>query len=423
MKKLRILLLSEQNNPNWVSVPLVGFRHGEALAKIHEVHLVTHRQNQLDHLQGAKVFHEITFIGLGWFDGLYAWIFRVLFKGDFGSQALTAVRLPFYLLFEYLAWRKLKLRVRQNQFDCVLRLTPVAPVLPSPWANWLKGSPVPFIIGPINGGLPFPTGFKQAQRQREWVSGLRMMYRYLPFAQSTYKSAAAIICGSSQTCQEFSRYSEKVFFVPENGINLSMFEQKKAKNNFSDPLRLLFVGRLVPFKACDLAIRGAAEILRSRKAVLTIVGEGDERRALELLTQELGVADCVNFTGELPHHEAMLHFSNADILLFPSIREFGGGVVYEALASGTVPLVADYGGPGDIVSAAVGFKIPMTEEASAVDYIRRVLAELDFDRLKLHKLSQAGQDFGRDALTWNGKAVHMTSILNWTLGRGPKPKK
>ncbi|MCX6128152.1 MAG: hypothetical protein NTX25_03695, partial [Proteobacteria bacterium] len=125
MKKLRILLLSEQNNPNWISVPLVGYRHSEALAKLHDVHLVTHAMNQKDHEQYPGIFAEFTFINLGWLDSLYAWIFLKIFKGDFGSQALTAIRLPFYLVFEAIAWHKLKSRIKSGHYDCVLRLTPV----------------------------------------------------------------------------------------------------------------------------------------------------------------------------------------------------------------------------------------------------------------------------------------------------------
>ena len=78
------------------------------------------------------------------------------------------------------------------------------------------------MIGPINGGLPFVKGFSQADSQKEWISSLRGLYRFLPFARSTYRHAAAIIAASSQTYSEFAAYRDKLFFVPENGIARSL---------------------------------------------------------------------------------------------------------------------------------------------------------------------------------------------------------
>lgn len=422
MKPLRLLILSEQNNPDWISVPLVGYRHAEALARRHRVHLVTHIRNKPAHDKRQEPFADITYIDLGWLDQVYNWIFENIFKGDFGSQALTAVRLPFYLVFEWLAWRQLRALVEQKNYDCVLRITPVAPVLPSPWARWTKHFKLPFVIGPINGGLPFPAGYQQAQKQKEWISNLRKLYQMMPYARATYREARAIIGGSSQTCAEFSAYQDKVFFIPENGITPGMIQARRGMTDTTRPLQLLFVGRLVPFKACDLAIRGAAELLRSGRAHFTIVGDGAERAALEDLVKNLGLASRVTFTGMVSHEVTLQHFTKADVLVFPSIREFGGGVVFEALASGAVPMVSDYGGPGDIVHEGIGFKIPLSNEADAVAFIRTSLQRLDQDRARLIELSRNGQAYAREALTWDGKAGLTSQILYWVLGQGEKPK-
>jgi len=422
MKPLRILILSEQNNPDWISVPLVGYRHSEALARRHHVHLVTHVRNKPAHDKKQGPFTDVTYIDLGWVDTFYDWMFRVIFKGDFGSQTLTAMRLPCYLIFEWLAWRRLKQAVGEKTYDCILRITPVAPVLPSPWARWLASSQVPFIIGPINGGLPFPVGYQQAQKQKEWISSLRRLYRWMPYARSTYQKAQAIIVGSSQTHQEFAEFSDKLFFIPENGITPEMLQNRSAIRDAGRPLRLLFVGRLVPFKACDLAMKGAVPLLRQGLAHLMIVGDGAERSRLESLAKEWGVTEHMTFTGMISHDDTMQHFAKADILLFPSVREFGGGVVFEALAKGTVPIVSDYGGPGDIVHPAIGFKIPLTDEKQAVDFITHTLEYLQRDRAKLVELSQAGQQYARAFLTWEGKAELTSAVLAWTLGQGKKPE-
>ena len=76
--------------------------------------------------------------------------------------------------------------------------------------------------------LPLAQGFSQAENQKEWISGLRNLYRYLPFARSTYRNAAAIIAASSQTCAEFAAYRDKLFFVPENGIARSLCFGERA---------------------------------------------------------------------------------------------------------------------------------------------------------------------------------------------------
>jgi glycosyltransferase involved in cell wall biosynthesis len=294
--------------------------------------------------------------------------------------------------------------------------------LPSPFAFFLRRGPVPFVIGPINGGLPWPPGFSQANKQKEWISSLRRIYRFLPFARSTYRDAAAIIAGSSQTYTEFATYREKLFFVPgENGINPSLYSDGLRVSKRNGKLQLIFVGGLFPVKAVDLALKGAAPLLRTGAANLTIVGDGPERANLEQLTKSLGIEEVVSFCGWIHHSEVIQRLAMADVLVFPSVRDFGGGVVFEALAMGVVPVVADFGGPGDIVHEEVGFKVSLTNEGDVVQQIERVLAELARDPGLVDRLRQRGMRYARQRLSWDGKAEMVSEVLCWVTGHGPKP--
>jgi glycosyltransferase involved in cell wall biosynthesis len=123
----------------------------------------------------------------------------------------------------------------------------------------------------------------------------------------------------------------------------------------------------------------------------------------------------------LRHPETMQRLGTADVLVFPSVHEFGGAVVFEALAMGTVPVVVDFGGPGDIVNPEVGFKVPLTNEDDVVLQIGNVLAELARDPQLLERLRQQGMRYAREYLSWDGKAQIVTQILTWSVGRGPKP--
>ena len=252
MNRLRILVLAPDSNPEGVSIPYVTYCHAAALATLHDVSLVV-RSPVEDAVRRARApFRSIEVVCLPWLERVYDWSFRWIFKSNFASQAVTAFGYPFALAFEWRAWKQLRQRILSGEFDVVLRLLPMTAVLPSPFAFLLRKGSTPFVIGPINGGLPFVTGFSQASAQKEWISNLRGLYRFLPFARSTYRDAAAIVVASSQTYAEFAVYRDKLFFVPENGvIGRSLCSADSRSPAPGARLELIFVGGLIPCKACD----------------------------------------------------------------------------------------------------------------------------------------------------------------------------
>ena len=421
MRRLRVLVLGPECNPNEVSIPFVTYSHAAALAQLNDVTLVV-RSRVEDSLRRANApFRAIEVIPTPWLDRIFAWSFRTIFKSNYESQALTAFKYPFSVAFEWRAWRQLRRRILTGEFDVVLRVVPITAVLPSPFAFLLRNGPIPFVIGPLNGGLPWPSGLTQLEKQKEWISGLRKLYQLLPFARSTYRHATAIIAASSHTYAEFAAYRDKLFFLPENGIEPSVCVSDFRSPEPGAQLKLIFVGGLVPRKACDLALRAAAPLLRSGLARFAVVGDGPERKRLEQLTISLGIEKGVTFHGWLSRGEVLNRLRSADVLVFPSVRDFGGGVVFEALAVGAVPVVTDFGGPGDTVYPEVGYKISMTNEDDMVLQMEEILVNLAGDRGLLNRLRQQGITYAMECLTWEAKARSTTRVLNWVLGRGPKP--
>ena len=421
MSRLRILLLAPGCSPEEVSMPYVTYSHAAALAQLHDVTLVLGSPTEEAVRRAKAPFHSIEVVRMPSTERIYAWSFRRIFKGNYDSQAVTAFGYPFSLAFEWHAWQQLRRRIFAGEFDVVLRIMPMTPVLPSPFAFFLRKGPIPFVIGPLNGGLPWPAGFRQLENQKEWVSNIRSLYRYLPFARSTYRHASAIIAASSQTYAEFAAYNGKVFFVPEPGIARSLCYGDSRSPDPGAKLELLFVGGLVPRKACDLALRAAAPLLRSDLARFTVVGDGPERNRLEQLTRSLGIEKAVLFCGWLSHADVLKHLRAADALVFPSLRDNGAGVVFEALATGAVPVVADFGGPGDIVHPKVGYKVPLTNESDIVAQMEKILTELAHNRGRLEQLRRQGIAYVQERLTWDAKAQAVTQVLNWAVGRSPKP--
>jgi glycosyltransferase involved in cell wall biosynthesis len=421
MSRLRILILGPDCNPESTSVPLVAYSHATALAQLHDVTLVARSPVEGALRRANAPFRAIEVVRIPLLERFYAWGFKRIFKSNYSSQALTAFAYPIYLAFEWRAWRQLRHRIFADEFDVVLRIVPITAVLPSPFAFFLRKGPIPFVIGPINGGLPWPKGFSQADGQKEWTAGLRNLYRYMPFARSTYRNSAAIIAASSQTYAEFEAYRDKLFFVPENGVSRSLCADDLRSSEPDRKLELIFIGALIPVKGCDLALRAAANVLRNDLARFSILGDGQERSRLEQLAISLGIEKAVSFCGWVNHADVLRRLRSADVLLFPSVRDFGGGVVFEALAAGAVPVVVDFGGPGDIVHADIGYKVPLTNESDVVLKIETILADLAGNPKLLGRLRQQGMSYARERLTWDAKAQVVTKILAWVLRQDLKP--
>jgi len=420
MKQLRILVIAPDANPEGVTGALIGYSQAEALARLHEVNLVIRASCEKAVRSRIGSIHSIEVIKLGWLERIYAWIVHRIFGGNYYNQLLQALLYPFSLVVEWQAWRQTRARIMAGEFDVVLRLLPVSTHSPSPFAFFLRNGPVPFVIGPVNGGLPWPQGFKQASAQNGWICRLRSLYPFLPFARSTYRRAAAIIAGSSHTCAELSSHNEKLFFLPENGIEGALCSRPSGSRS-GGTLELIFVGGLIRWKACDLALRAAATLLLEDLAHFTVVGDGPERGSLEELTKSLGIDKAVSFCGSVNHDGVLRRLRSADVLVFPSLHDFGGGVVFEALSLGVVPVVVDFGGPGDIVHPDVGYKVRLTNETDVVSQIEDILRYLAREQDVLERLQQQGVFYAREYLSWDAKAQALTSIMHWALRRGPKP--
>jgi glycosyltransferase involved in cell wall biosynthesis len=420
MSRLRILLLGPDCHPERVSIPRVTYYHAAALAHLHDVTLVARSVVEEDLRRGKAPFRAIEVVRSPLLDRIFAWSYRRIFKQNSDTQALTAFRYPFSICFEWRAWRQLRRRIFAGEFDVVLRLMPMTPVLPSPFAFFLRKGPIPFVLGPLNGGLRSAPGFSEPDK-REWTFRVRSLYRFLPFARSTYRHAAAIIAATSHMRAEFAAHRDKLFFIPENGMARSQCCADSRRPNPGAKLELIFVGGLVRRKACYLGLRAAAPLLRSDLAHFTVIGDGPERNRLEELTRSLGIENGVSFCGWLNHAEVLRRLRSADVVVLPAIREGGGGVVFEALASGAVPVILDYGGPGDIVHPDVGYKVPPTNEDDVVLRMGKILSDLAGDRDLLNRLRQQGISYARECLTWDAKAQSTTLVLDWVVRRGPKP--
>ena len=160
------------------------------------------------------------------------------------------------------------------------------------------------------------------------------------------------------------------------GVDLDMFQpvdqyQARAELGIKDERVILYVGRIEPLKGIDILLRaipmleygqdlvsGTGQALR----VLIVGGNPDndsELDRLKSLTSELGIEDCVRFTGSVPQSTLPTYYSAADVFVLPSHSESFGLAPLEAMACGTPVVVSRVGGMKTFVNSGEnGYLVP-----------------------------------------------------------------
>src|SRR5581483_6744905 len=175
-RRYRVLLLAAAANPEWVSVPLIGWSLSRALAKVADVHLVTHVRNHGAIVRaGLTEGRDFTSIDN---ERIAAPLYRLSSKLTGGTgkgwTTITAFAALAYYSFELEVWRQFGARIMAREYDIVHRVTPLSPTSQSIIARRLVRLGIPFVIGPLNGGVPWPKGFIDRQHaEREWLAHIR----------------------------------------------------------------------------------------------------------------------------------------------------------------------------------------------------------------------------------------------------------
>jgi glycosyltransferase involved in cell wall biosynthesis len=423
--RLRLLLIAEACNPTWTSVPLVGYNFARALTERGDldITLVTHIKNQ-DALRDDPISRKarIHIIDNEWLARPMYRLATVLRGGEkLGWTVNTALAWPSYVAFERQVERDFRGQLNSGQFDLIHRLTPLSPTLPSPLAAWTR---VPMMIGPLNGGLPWPKEYPSLARQeREWLAGWRSAYRILPYYRPTYQHMRAVIAGSRHTATEIPTWFRgQRFYLPENGIDPERFPIAAGWSPPERRFRFIFVGRIVPYKGLMIVLEALASSPRLKQCELIVVGDGPQRQEAERYIAGHGLASAVRLVGWLEQKQVagMMHDSQA--FVFPSVREFGGGVVLEAMACGLPAIIVNYGGPSELVDQECGIPLPMAGREAMIDQVRTAMERLVVDPDLCHRLGRAAVQKVQEQFTWNRKADRLVEFYRATLVSGAAAK-
>jgi len=208
----------------------------------------------------------------------------------------------------------------------------------------------------------------------------------------------------------------QVIQLVENGVDLSIW-QRSASSQKGEAIRLIFVGRLVDWKALDIVFEAMARI-RSRFPIsLEVVGDGPMREQWQASAQELGLGSAVEFTGWLSQQACANRMQQSDVLVLPSLFECGGSVVIEAMAMGLPVIATRWGGPTDYLDDSCGVLVTPSSREALVAGFAEAMARLAMSAELREQMGQSGKARAKANFDWNRKVDQILEVYQAAMTR------
>lgn len=325
---------------------------------------------------------------------------------------------PGYVFFYQRARRWIKAALRRgDRFDLIHQINPLALRYPCP----ARGLGVPYVIGPLAGSLATPEAMRASTPEKQWYRKLRSLdtfrLRHDPWLRGSYAGAAAIIGVAPYVQELLAPCAPRRFeIVAETGVE-SVASTPKTPPAPGEPLRLLFVGRLIRTKGILEAIESVALASKTCRLTFDIVGTGDLAGECEQLVARLGLGEILRLHGRQPREEVFRWYDRSQVFLFPSYREPSGNVVFEAMSRGLPVITSDLGGPGYVVTDNSGCRVGVSSRQSFITGLAESIVQLARHPDRFASMSSAAIQRMTALAYWPAKQQLLSDLYS-ELGKG-----
>jgi glycosyltransferase involved in cell wall biosynthesis len=178
--------------------------------------------------------------------------------------------------------------------------------------------------------------------------------------------------------KEYKIPKEKIKIV-NNTFNKNFSNTKK--NDFfrhGEEFKIINTGRFVNWKGQKFLLEAFAKLIKNdyNNATLTFIGDGDNKKEIEKLAENLQIRNKVNFLGTVEHNKIPEILKKQDVYVQPSIKdhktfqeEAFGVSILEAIAVGLPVIITNTGGmPETIIEDNQQFSFIVPEKSSEAIY-------------------------------------------------------
>lgn len=180
------------------------------------------------------------------------------------------------------------------------------------------------------------------------------------------------------------------------GVNTEVFSPRPNRN--TDIITIGMIKRMAPKYGPRYLIEAFSVINRKYPSSrLVLIGGGPQEEELKQLAHELGITECCNFIGPIPHEEVPRWLNQFDIYCAPSTLESFGVAVVEASACGLPVVVSRVGGLPEVVQdGKTGIIVPPKDVNALVQALETLIENKE---LRV-KMGEAGRAFVQQFYEW-----------------------
>lgn len=206
------------------------------------------------------------------------------------------------------------------------------------------------------------------------------------------QAADKVVAVSSFTCEAMARQmdlSPAAMVLIQNGVDLARFTpgerdpELMARHRLLGKQVILTVGRLVPRKGTDMAVRAMKQVVARRPGVhYLIVGDGELRTELEQTIRDQGLSDWITMVGKVSDDELLRYLRLCDLFIMPNRTMPDGdtegfGLVFREANACHKPVVGGRaGGAVEAVSDGVsGLLVDGSKPDEIADAVERILGD------------------------------------------------
>lgn len=223
---------------------------------------------------------------------------------------------------------------------------------------------------------------------REWIASIKDPLMRLgarlfnPLLKAIDARLAALpdrVIANSEYTRRYARvvygYSEDMIKTVYIGVEAPGAVEGKILDGGA--FTMITVGRLTKFKNIGTVIRALKIMLdQGHQVRLNIVGDGEERGALERLASQLGLEALISFSGSVSRPQLDRLYDGSHLYLSAALNEPFGLAPLEAMAHGLPVVAVNSGGPAEtVLDRETGFLIPGNDDGALASAVVKLIQD------------------------------------------------